>query len=86
MALPNPTPRVAPSVLESELAALVLPQIVPPVGLNEQITRDTLGQMLELMAELRRRVPVMGLAFRRDAGFWDQIDQLRRSTHSGGRA
>ncbi len=67
---------------DSEIAVRVLPQVVPPIGLHEKITRDTLQQMLDLLADLRRRVPIMALAFRRDPGFWQQIEQ---SPHDGPR-
>ena len=57
-----------------EAAALIIPQIVPPVALHEELTRGNLGSMLDLAARLVDRIAAQRLEFRPDAGFWELID------------
>jgi hypothetical protein len=69
-----------------EAVAALLPQLVPVIGMDERITRDTLRRMLDLAAELQRRVPVRRLEFARDAGFWEKIDDMGELREHGGEA
>jgi hypothetical protein len=68
----------------SQAVASLLPQIVPPVGLDERITRDTLDSMMNLAQAIREAVPVYRLQFKRDPGFWKEIDLLQKSSKPGG--
>jgi hypothetical protein len=67
-----------------EAVSSLLPQLVPMIAVDEQITRDTLARMLSLAAELQRRVPILWLDFLRDAGFWAQIDGMGDTERHGG--
>jgi hypothetical protein len=58
----------------AEAVACIMPQIVPPIGLDECVTRDAVTRMLDLADRLARSVPVLRLGFRRDPGFWKLID------------
>lgn len=67
-----------------QAVAALLPQIVPPVGLDEAITRDTLDSMMRLAQRVQEAVPVRRLQFKRDPGFWKEIDLLPESAAPGG--
>ncbi len=68
----------------SQAVAALLPQIVPPIGLDERITRDTLDSMMNLAQAVQEAVPVYRLQFKRDPGFWKEIDLLQKSSRPGG--
>jgi hypothetical protein len=69
-----------------EAVSALLPELVPAIGMDERITRDTLERMLDLAAELQRRVPVRRLEFARNAGFWKKIDEMDDVQEHGGEA
>lgn len=50
-------------------------QIVPPVGLEDELNKKAYALMIKLAEKLCRTVPVLKLQFRPDAGFWDVIDR-----------
>ncbi len=62
-------------VNRSEAVAALTGQIVPPVGLEEEMSAAVPAQMLELADRLSAQVPVRRLTFRPDPGFWTVIDQ-----------
>jgi hypothetical protein len=68
-----PSHEVSP-LRAAEAVACILPQIVPPIGLDECVTRGTVARMLDMAESLVRGVSVLRLGFRRDAGFWKLID------------
>jgi hypothetical protein len=68
----------------SQAVAALLPQIVPPIGLDERITRATLDCMMNLAQAVQEAVPVYSLKFKRDPGFWREIDLLQVSDRPGG--
>ena len=68
----------------SQAVAALLPQIVPPIGLDERITRDTLDSMMNLAQAVQEAVPIYRLQFRRDPRFWKEIDLLQLSSRPGG--
>lgn len=69
-----------------EAVSALLPQVVPAIGMDERITRDTLELMLDLAAELQRRVPIRRLEFAHDAGFWKKIEEMGDVQEHGGEA
>jgi len=78
------THRVSP-MGPGEAVAALLPQIVPPIGLDEAVGREAVERMLGLANALAERVPVRRLEFRRDDGFWREIDgEARRVRAQGG--
>ncbi len=64
------------------LSALIQ-QIVPPIGMDEIVTKDTISAIMDLGEALQRKVPIYGLEFRRDAGFWEEIDGIQRGEKHG---
>ena len=72
------------AVSPSQAVAALLPQIVPPIGLDERITPDTLDSMMNLAQAVQEAVPVYRLQFNRDSGFWKEIDNLQGSSRPGG--
>jgi len=61
----------------------ILTQIVPPVGLEEELTNKTRVSMMELADRLSATVPVRVLEFSPDPGFWKVIDREFISTQEG---
>ncbi len=59
----------------AEAVVALTPEIVPPVGLEEELTQRTHAAMLELADRLSRLVPVWRLEFLPDTGFWNEIDR-----------
>ena len=60
---------------KAEAVRSVFHQIVPPMGLHEELSAAFLGVMLDAAERLAERVPVQGLEFRPDGGFWELIDR-----------
>lgn len=50
-------------------------EIVPPIGLDEEITPTIRAAMLDMADRIRRSVPVYRLEFLPNRGFWELIDQ-----------
>jgi hypothetical protein len=50
-------------------------QIVPPVGLEEEFTRDGIRAMVDSADRIMRRVPLRRLEFRPDPGFWPVVER-----------
>ncbi len=65
------------------VSSALIQQIVPPIGIDEVVTKKTISDILDLSEALQRRVPVYGLEFTRDAGFWKEIDGIRRREKHG---
>lgn len=61
----------------------ILTQIVPPVGIEEELTNETRVSMMELADRLSATVPVRTLEFSPDPGFWKVIDKEFISTQEG---
>lgn len=60
----------------AKASTALLQQIVPPIGIDEAISGDTISRIFDLAESLQKKVPVYGLAFTRDAGFWNEIDRV----------
>ncbi len=50
-------------------------EIVPPIGLDEEITPTVRASMLDMADRIRKSVPVYRLEFLPNRGFWKLIDQ-----------
>jgi len=62
-------------VSRAEAVKTIIPQIVPPVGLEEELKNKARVSMMELADRLSSRVPVRRLEFSPDPGFWKIIDR-----------
>jgi hypothetical protein len=51
-------------------------EIVPVIGLEETITPETHEAMLDYAAEIAQKTPVYNLEFRKDSGFWAEIEKV----------
>jgi hypothetical protein len=58
-------------VSNAQAVATVFSQIVPPVGLEDELTQQSRLNMLELAERLVGRVPIWRLEFLPDHGFWN---------------
>lgn len=68
----------------SEAVVTLMPQIVPPVGLEEELTPKARATMLEWADRLSCSAPVRRLEFLPDPGFWKEIDHEFCRTPGGG--
>lgn len=59
----------------AEAASLLAAEIVPPVGLDQIPSPETLPTMVEQAAKILETVPVYQLELLPDPGFWTVIDQ-----------
>ena len=60
---------------EADAVRALIQEIVPPIGLDEQITQSVHGAMLDMADRLQRSVPVYRLEFQRNNDFWELIDR-----------
>jgi hypothetical protein len=59
----------------SEAVVILMQEIVPPMGLEEELNYKTRLQMLEAADRLRKKVPIRSLQFAPDEGFWQEINR-----------
>ena len=59
----------------TEAVVTLMQEIVPPLGLEEELSCKTRLQMLETADRLRKIVPIRQLQFCRDEGFWQVINR-----------
>jgi hypothetical protein len=74
----GPAHRVRP-VSRAAATAQITAQLVPPVGLEDQLDGDATAATLETAIRLTERVPVATLEFTPDAGFWTAVDASIRN-------
>ncbi len=53
--------------------SIIFREIVPPIGLEEELSRETRLTMLELAERLSSCVPLRWLEFKPEQGFWKEI-------------
>jgi hypothetical protein len=53
----------------------VASQVVPPMGLDEELDAAARHRILDAAHRLVTRVPIRRLVFRPDAGFWRVVDE-----------
>jgi len=78
----GPEHRVEP-LTPAAVAAAVLSEIAPPVGIREAFGTRHAFARADLAAGLAQAVPGYRLVFRKDAGFWRVVDEVLAS--AGGR-
>jgi len=59
----------------AEAVKALVPEIVPPIGLDEVISPGVRAYMLDIAVRLQRYVPVYRLEFQPNRGFWELIDR-----------
>jgi hypothetical protein len=74
----------ATRVNAAKASTALLQQIVPPIGMGEEMGKESISRMFDLGEALLSRVAAYGLAFRRDRGFWTEIERVRREDMTGG--
>ncbi len=55
---------------------LIASQLIPPVGLGDIMQSEDYLKQIDIASELCSRVPVYELSFRKDPGFWKEIEQI----------
>ncbi len=63
------------SVSNAEAITTVFSQIVPPVGLEDELTQEVRTDMLEFAERLAGMVPICRLEFLPDGRLWGEIDR-----------
>ncbi len=59
----------------AEAAGRLFPQIVPPMGIEEELSPEVRARMLDLAGRISSLIPVYELRFLPDPGFWQQIER-----------
>ena len=59
----------------AEAVKALMREIVPPIGLDEEITPEVRADMLDMAIRLQKSIPVYRLEFQHNGGFWKLIDR-----------
>ncbi|MBN1696491.1 MAG: hypothetical protein JW881_03155 [Spirochaetales bacterium] len=65
-------------IRKSTAVKTIFHEIVPITGLEDEITGETHERMLDDASEIAEKTPVYILEFRKDAGFWAEIDTMTK--------
>ena len=55
---------------------LIASQIIPPAGLNHYMQNSDYLRQVDIALELSRKIPLYNLRFAKNAGFWDEIENV----------